>query len=151
VNFIGEEKRDFSPSDLVGTAAYARIDPTITYTEVDEDRRFSDKPTYRGSVKVRIVVFQINKTPKLHPVKTENKILGDLMDMNFNSYTGKEQQIRIEPISSNLNFYDNFVQEVSKDYTVPTDSIIIALNCTLSWEAGPDECEKTCNVYEETC
>lgn len=149
VNFIKTEKEDFTPSDIRGIGAYIRLDPNITYTDQPE-RQTSCAPKVLASMPFRLVVFQVNAIEnKLHPVKLENKIASDLLKISFGSYTGKEQSIRITHQSSNLNFYDNFVSEVGKEYNVGADSVIIALNCTLEWIKTDDNCDADCNVYED--
>jgi len=146
VNFVGEEKQNFGPSDIIGIASYARITSGITYTD-NPKKMFSDSPAVKGSMDFRIVLFQIGRTPKLHPVKAENKLWADLYRMNFTTYTGVEEEIKVSVKSSALDFSEAFRVEVGKDYTIPTDSVIIALNCNLAWLANPEDCAENCNVF----
>lgn len=146
VNFVGEEKSDFSPSDIVGIGAYTRIEPTINYTE-EVDRKNSCNVKVRASKKFRLVIFQCGQDKKLSAYKLEDKIRRDLLAIAYGDYAGAEDEIKVKVDSSNLNFFDNFVQEVGKNYSVGTDSIIIALNCTLTYL--PDNCDKECDVYED--
>lgn len=144
-NFIGAEKSDFGPSDISGIGSYARIEPTIEYSDI-VNKKSSCKQDTRGSIKFRLVVFQVNAVDNvLNPAKLENKIWGDLRNINFNDYVGNESQIVLNVDSSNLDFSANFRQEVGKDYEVGADAIIIALNCTLSWNVASDNCE-VCSV-----
>lgn len=146
VNFVGEEKQNFGPSDIIGIAAYARITSGITYTE-NPKKMFSCSPANKASMDFRIVLFQIGRTPKLHPVKAENKLWADMYRMSFATYTGGEEEIKLSVKSSVLDFSEAFRTEVGKDYTIPTDSVIIALNCNLSWLANPEDCVDNCNVF----
>lgn len=146
VNFVGEEKSDFSPSDIVGIGAYTRIEPNITYRE-EADRKNSCEVKVRASKNFRLVIFQCNQDKKLSAYKLEDKIRRDLLAIGYSEYTGNEDEVKVVVNSSNLNFFDNFVQEVGKNYTVGVDSIIIALNCTLTYL--PDNCDNECDVYED--
>lgn len=146
VNFVGEEKQDFSPTDIMGIGAYARLDGNISYAE-DSQRQTACAPRIIGTAKFRLVIFSINQVKKIHPYKLENKITSDLMRIGFGGYTGKEKFIKLMVNGSNLNFLDNFKQEIGKDYNIGADATIIALNSTLTWVASKDECIDDCNVF----
>lgn len=149
VNFIKTEKEDFSPSDIRGIGAYVRLDPTITYTE-QTNKFTSCAPKLIASIGFRLVIFQVNAIDnKLHPVRLENKVVADLLKIGYKQYQGYEQNIKLEVLSSNLDFYSNFVDEVGKEYSVGADSVIIAINCNLTWIQTAENCE--CNVFDLSC
>lgn len=148
VNFIGEEKTNYSPTDIVGMGAYIRIDPNIKYAK-QVKRNTSCENKFIGSAQFRLVVFSINQFKRPHPYKLENKLTGDINGLNFGTYTGKEQEITCIVNSANLNFVDNFVSELSTDHSIPAESVIIALNCTLSWSFRKEDCIDNCNIWEE--
>lgn len=148
VNFVGEEKNDFSPTDIIGIGAYTRIDPNISYNEETVTRRESCAPKVRASKKFRLVLFQCGQNKKVSAYKLEDKIRKDLVAIGYGDYVGGENEIKLAVNSSSLNFYDNFVQEVGKKYNVGADSIIVAWNCTLSYV--PDNCRTECDVYEDS-
>lgn len=141
VNFISKDKKDFTPSDIVGVGAYVRLDPTITYRE-QTNKFTSCAPKLLASIGFRFVVFQVNAIEnRLHPVRLEQKITSDLLKINYKQYTGYEQNIKLEVGSSNLDFSANFLEEVGKDYSIGADAVIIAINCTLSWIQSAENCE----------
>lgn len=141
VNLVGGEKENFGPSDIKGIGSYVRLDPNITYTK-QTNKFTSCAPKTLASMGFRLVVFQVNAIEnKLHPVRLESKITSDLFKINWKEYLGLEQNIELDVTSSNLDFSANFREEVGKDYNVGADSVIIAINCTLSWIQTAESCE----------
>lgn len=141
VNLVGGEKENFGPSDIKGVGSYVRLDPNITYTK-QTNKFTSCAPKTLASMGFRLVVFQVNAIEnKLHPVRLESKITSDLFKIDWKQYLGLEQNIELDVTSSNLDFSENFKEEVGRDYSVGADSVIIAINCTLSWIQTAEACE----------
>ncbi len=148
VNFIGAEKTNFSPTDINGFAAYLRVDPNVTYSKPTRQVQ-SCENRFLASQDFKIVLFSINQSKRPDPAKLENKIVSDLVRMNFGLYTGKEQSILITLKKSNLDYAEVFKTELNQDYDIGAESVIIGINATLSWSFTKDDCTEECNIWED--
>jgi hypothetical protein len=149
VNYVGEEKRDFSPSDIVGIGGYLRIDPKVSYSKSDK-KGSSCGSEWTGKLQFKIAVFSINQNKNMDPFKVENKLHGTVLGISFNSYTGKETDILIEPVSSVCDFEQNLKDELNMTGETGAKGQMVVNTYNLIWTFRKDDnCVENCDVFEE--
>lgn len=151
VNYAGEEKRDFSVSDIVGIGGYQRIESKVTYSKSDKQKASCGSITWNGNITFKIVVFSINQNKNMDPFKVENKIHGTILGIDFSEYTGIEQGIKVQMVSSVMDFEQNLKDELNMTGETGAKGQMVVNTYSLQWEFQKDDnCVDNCDVFEET-
>jgi hypothetical protein len=134
-------------SDIRGAAFYIRINPDFKYAQMTR-RTVSSYADYDATMAFRVVLFQFDSTPKLDPELVARQIAVTLQRMSFSDYSGPERAPRITVVSSNIDAFQVFREEINTDYNgIDSEPVVISIDATLRVMLSQQACDDYCAVF----